>query len=80
MKKVTLLSTVALFLFGTTSFAQVSTPNNLSLNANQFVGFNGGGGFGPQPLQIRNDFNQPITMHTNGIQRASINETSVNNI
>lgn len=72
MKKITLLGAVAFLLLGTTSYAQVTTAGNNSIPPPQFVGFNG---IGPiKDLQIRNDFNRPITFHTNGVQRMIINE------
>jgi len=61
------------FYLGGTSYTQVTSPTN---NANffpQFVGYNGFGFFA-KPLEIRNDFNRPITLHTNSEQRMHISE------
>ena len=66
MKKLIFIGAVASLFLGTTIQAQVSNPTNLSTFGNPFVGFNGAGPFGPQDLQIRNDFNRPVTLHTNG--------------
>jgi hypothetical protein len=51
MKKFILVVIVALLLLGTTSYAQVTTPNNLSLTGTQFVGFSG---VGPGPANTKN--------------------------
>jgi hypothetical protein len=59
------LGAIAFLFLGTTSFAQVSTPTNISPPGAPFVGWNGTGV--PRDLEIRNDFNRPITMYTNGI-------------
>jgi hypothetical protein len=61
-----ILSAAALLLFGATSYAQVSTPTNVSPPGTPFVGWNGAGV--PRDLDIRNNFNRPINMYTNGIQ------------
>ena len=67
MKKSLLLGAVASLFLGTAINAQVTSPTNVSTPPPQFVGFNGVGV--PEELQIRNDFNLPISFHTNGIQR-----------
>lgn len=69
MKKLTLLGAVAFLFYGTTVTAQSSTATTNSTGGVQFLGFNGGGGGGPKDLDIRNNFNRPINMFTNGIQR-----------
>ncbi len=68
-KKYKILSAILLLLLGTTSFAQVTQLNNFSpFVGAPFLGWDGTGV--PRPLEIRNNFNRPITMHTNSIQRA----------
>src|ERR1700741_5379242 len=69
MKKLTLSIVVSLIL-RTTSFAQVTVPTNISPFGTPFVGWNGLGV--SRPLQIRNDFNEPITMSTTGTQHLYI--------
>ncbi len=68
MKKKLLLGAVASLLLGTTSYAQVSTATTNSLNQLQFVGFNGTGPGLAKDLEIRNNYNRPITFHTNGTE------------
>ena len=79
MKKLILLGAVAFLLYGTTSFAQTSTLGNGAIFGVQFLGFDGTGA-PAKDLEIRNDFNRPINMYTNGIQRMKINGTNTQNI
>jgi len=65
MKKQILLGSVVVFmLYGTTVNAQVTVPTNVSPAGTPFVGWNGTGVV--RPLEIRNNFNQPINFWTNG--------------
>jgi hypothetical protein len=74
MKKLILLGAVASLLYGTTVSAQSSFATTNSLIPPQFLGFNGTGPGGAKTLQIRNNYNLPIEMYTNGIQRMHINQ------
>jgi hypothetical protein len=68
MKKRIILSSALSLLLGATITGQSTTPNNLSLGpaAGQFLGYTGVfPAILAQPLQIRNDYNRPITFHTN---------------
>lgn len=69
MKKVILLSSVAFLFYGTTVFGQGGNIGNNS-SSGGFLGFNGIGL--SQPLQVRNDFNQPINFFTGNTQRMTI--------
>jgi hypothetical protein len=75
MKKSIFLSTVVSLTLGTIVNAQVSNPSNTSFAFPQFVGYDGTTALGgtAKPLEIRNDFNEPIEMYTNGIQRIIVN-------
>lgn len=74
MKKITLLGAVVFLLYGTTAFGQSSFATTNSLIPPQFLGFNGTGPGGPKTLEIRNNYNLPITMFTNGVQRMKITD------
>lgn len=76
MKKLILLGAVASLLYGTTVSAQSSFATTNSLIPPQFLGFNGTGPGGAKTLQIRNNYNLPIEMYTNGIQRMHINQNT----
>ncbi len=72
MKKQILLGTVAFLFYGTTAFGQGGTLGHTSVPL-EYLGW-AGPGFGPaQPLNIRNNFNQPINVFTNNFQRLTIN-------
>ncbi len=59
-------------LIGVTLQAQVTVNTNNASIFPEFVGW--GSGF-PKPLEIRNDFNQPMTFHTNISERMRITST-----
>jgi len=63
-----------LLLSSLIAFSQATVPTNTRTLPLQFLGW-GGGLAGP--LEIRNDFNQPITFHTNGTQRMRITQNNV---
>jgi len=67
--KTKLLFLNALLLISIISFSQTSVPSNVRTSPIQFLGWNAGI---PGPLNIRNDFNQPIWFGTNNFRRMVI--------
>ncbi len=71
MKNYKLLSIIITVILSMNLFSQVTVPTNIRPGAGPFLGWNTTGPAGP--LDIRNDFNQPIFFATNTFTRMIIN-------
>ncbi len=73
MKKTILLVGCSLMVMYSLAQSSTSGPGiGHQRQAGRYLGWAPGNGSVPGSLEIRNDFNEPITMHTNGIPRALI--------
>lgn len=65
---------LALLMLNSSTHAQVSAVGNGTVIPYRFVGWDGTGPGGAKDLDIKNDWNRPIKLFTNGLNRVRLNE------